>query len=337
MGPYRRSLSMLLAGLPLIAAAQMDRAPLLAVAPSVVKIEAISDDGRYQLGSGVIVADGKVVTNCHVTRHASKVQVVKHGVRWSVSHQRADMARDLCMLSLPGLEGEAVPIARAVGLRPGQPVMAIGYTGGVGMQLSEGAVIALHRWSGSKLIQSSNWFSSGASGGGLFNAEGALVGILTFRLRGGAAHYFAAPADWLIDRLHDAEGYVPIAPLPGFSYWERRAELQPLFLQAAALERSRQWQALAELAERWTLESSDEAEAAYLLGVAYDELGRGSAAAAALQRSLVLDPGYSRSWARLAQLYKRMGREGDARIALRGLADLDPTQARELSNQLERP
>lgn len=319
------------------AQAEIDRASLISLAPSVLKIEAVDAAGRFQLGSGVIVAPGKVVTNCHVTRNARRVQVVKGGARWGASLQAADMQRDLCVLQVPRIEGPPVPIARASSLKMGQDVLAIGYTGGVGLQLSEGGVVALHRWSGSQIVQSTNWFSSGASGGGLFNADGALVGILTFRLRGGAAHYFAAPADWLLGVLDQEPAYAAVAPLPGESFWEGPLENQPLFLQAAALEQRRHWPALAQLAERWGQEDSGDPEPAYLLGVARDGLQQPDEAIAAFRRSLDLDPTYARSWARLAQIYKRRGLAAEARQALTRLSALDPNQGRDVAAELEKP
>ncbi len=317
--------------------AEIDRAALIGLAPSVLKVEAVDAAGRFQLGSGVIVAPGKIVTNCHVTRNAKRVQIVKGGARWAASLQAADMKRDLCVLQVPSIEGQPVPIARASSLKMGQSVLAIGYTGGVGLQLSEGGVVALHRWSGSQIVQSSNWFSSGASGGGLFTADGALVGILTFRLRGGATHYFAAPADWVLGLLDNGPSFDAVAPLSGESFWEGPIENQPLFLQAAALEQHQRWPALAQLAERWGLEDSGDAEPAYLLGVARDGLGQVDAAIGAFRRSLELDPTYGRSWARLAQIHKRLGQQTEARQAVARLTALDPTQGRELAAELEKP
>jgi serine protease Do len=318
-------------GLPLAATADIDRAALIRLAPSVLKIEAVSPSGGFQLGSGVIVGPGKVVTNCHVTRHAERVQVVKGGVRRTATLQAADMLR------VPRLEGEAVPIARAATLQPGQQVLAMGYTGGVSIQLSEGDVVALHRWSGSQIVQSSNWFSSGASGGGLFNADGALVGILTFRLRGGARHYFAAPADWLLPQLNDELPYNAVAPLSGKSFWEQPDAEQPYFLQAAALEQSQQWAALAQLADRWQQEIGDDPEAPYLLGIAFEALHQPEPSIRAFRRSVEIDPNYDRSWARLAQAYMRTGQLHESRHAVARLAVLDPKQARELAAELEKP
>lgn len=318
------------------AQAGMDRAAMVRTAPSVVKIEAVSPAGHFQIGSGVIVGEGKVVTNCHVTRNAQRVQIVSGGVRWGVTAQAADIARDLCLLRTPRLEGKPAPIAPAARLRLGEPLLAIGYTAGM-QQISEGEVVALHPWSGSRIIRSSNWFNSGASGGGLFNAAGELVGILTFRLRGGAAHYFAAPADWLQAGLDAEERYAAVAPLPGRTFWELEADSQPYFLRAAALEQTRQWEALATLARRWAAEAAQEPEAPYLLAVAHEGLDQLAASIQALRRCLEIDPGYSRGYARLAHIYKRQGRTGDVRQVLETLATLDPAQARTLTRELESP
>jgi len=318
-------------------AAQIVRSVMLPIAPSVLKIEAVDADGRFQIGSGVIVGPGKVVTNCHVTRRAERIDAVRAGMRWRVARQAADMTKDLCMLQIPRLEGEPVRIGRAAELKPAQDVLAMGYTGGVGVQLSDGDVVALHSWSGGQVVQTTNWFSSGASGGGLFNGEGALVGILTFRLRGGATHYFAAPADWLLEFIDDEARYQPVAPLAGKSYWELPIESQPFFLQAAALEQARNWTELEQLAQRWSRSEPGEAEPIYLRGLAREGSGQRDGAIASYKQCLEIDPGYGRSWARLAYLYKQQGQLGDARKAIAQLSSLDPKLAREIAAELEKP
>jgi hypothetical protein len=319
------------------ASAQSSRAALIQFAPSIVKIEAVDREGRFQLGSGVIIAPGKVVTNCHVTRRAAMVAVLKHGLRLRANGQRADVERDLCLLRVPGLDGDAVPIAVPSSVKPGDPVIALGYTGGLGLQLSDGLVVARHRWSGSDIIQSTNWFTSGASGGALFNGDGGLIGILTFRLRGGESHYFSAPAEWLHVLIADEAGLVPVAPLSGLTFWEATAEAQPFFLQAAPLEQGSQWQALAQLAQRWTGEAKDDAEAFYTQGIALDGLGQTEAAIRALQRCTQIDAAYSRGWVRLALIYRREGRLQDTRAALRTLSTLDRPLAEQMSTDLEKP
>jgi S1-C subfamily serine protease len=216
--------------------AAMDRAAFVALSASVLRIEAPRSNGGYALGSAVVVDKDLVVTNCHVTRDALEVFVVRGGARWTASAQSADVARDLCVLRVPGLRGQTVRLAPTTGLGIGQAVTAIGFTGGTGIQNSTGEVVALHRHDGSRVIQTNNWFSSGASGGGLFDDDARLIGILTFRLRGGEAHYFAAPADWLREML-DQPGRFPflaVAPLPreGLPFWQQRWTEQPQFLRA---------------------------------------------------------------------------------------------------------
>jgi serine protease Do len=291
--------------------AEFDRANLLDLSASVLKIEALRAQGGFAVGSGVVVAAEKIVTNCHVTRDALTINVMRGGVRWPAAMQHSDIDHDLCLLQVPGLMARAVRLGRADQLKPGQPVTALGYTGGLGLQNSAGEVLALHRLDGSGVIQSSNWFSSGASGGGLFNEALQLVGILTFRLRGGEAHYFAAPAEWLQTML-DAPGdsaYRNVAPdrSARLSYWQKPLVDQPRFLKAALLQRDDRWPELATLASDWARADDADPEPWYLMGLALAQLDRLPEAQRALECSLAIEPGSAATWARLAPVYGRQG------------------------------
>ena len=44
------------------------------VRPSMVQLVGVGVDGRYSLGSGVALPDGKIVTNCHVTLRSKRVE-----------------------------------------------------------------------------------------------------------------------------------------------------------------------------------------------------------------------------------------------------------------------
>ena len=264
------------------------------------------------------------------------MSVVKGGVRWNAPAQHSDIGRDLCLLQVPGLAGvRSAALANSAALKEGQPLFALGYTGGGGLQISSGEVLALHEWDAGRVIRSSNGFTSGASGGGLFNAAGELVGVLTFRLRGGEAHYFSAPADWLRTSLADATRFAALRPLDGTAFWEQPPTRQPLFLRAASLEQARDWQRLSELAEAWHRERPSDAEAPYMRAVAAEELGRDDEALRALRQCLDIDPGYVRGWQRLARLQRRLGRDDDVRSALQRLNQLDARLARVLKLELD--
>lgn len=314
-------------------AAEFDRRVLVKLGRSVLRIEAVGAQGRLQIGSGVVVGQQRVVTNCHVTRGARQISVTQAGQRWSVSSQCLDARRDLCLLQVPTLELPAVPLGGSEGLRQGQELAALGYGAGAGLAISGGSVVALHPWDGGHVIQCSNGFSSDASGGGLFDQQGRLVGVLTFRLPGGRSHYYAVPAEW----LHENAGIRMRFTEPGGgdpAFWELPPTEQPWFLRAASFERAGQWQALLELTDRWAEADARDAEPFYLRAVAFEGLNRPDAAVEAWQRSLAIDPDYSRSWARLARLYHRSGRSADAQQAVDALTALNPGLALELSSEL---
>ena len=273
--------------------AEIDRSQLIGLAGTVLKIEADRAQGGYSLGSGVAIAPDRIVTNCHVTRDAQQLHVLRGGARWPAVAQLRDVEHDLCVLLVPRLQATVAALADADDLQPGQSVSALGYTGGLNMQYSAGEVVALHRLDGGRVIQSSNWFNSGASGGGLFDESLRLIGILTFRLRGGEAHYFAAPSVWLSALLETpTPKYEPITPdrstqLP---YWQRAVPEQPRFLRAGSMERDNRWPELRTLSAEWMRSDATDPEPWYLLGVALSHLDQTPQAQAALRCSIAIEP-----------------------------------------------
>lgn len=285
------------------AQALIDRETLFALSVSVVRIEAPRKAGGYALGSGVVVAADKVVTNCHVTRDALEIEAVRGDVRWRASGQIADTVRDLCLLHIPGVNMTPVRLGRSTDVVPGQSVTALGFTGGVGIQQSAGEVVELHRHGGARVLQSDNWFSSGASGGGLFDDAGRMIGVLTFRLRGGEQHYFSVPAEWVRELLNRPEAdYVRVKPLDGQPppFWLAEGPDQPRFLRAALLIRNDRWDELLTVATEWSRVDPRDAEPWFLMGTALARQNRLPEARAALECSLDLEPSFAAARERLA-------------------------------------
>ena len=77
-----------------------------------------------------------------------------------------------------------------------------------------GRVQALHSFDGGRVIESDTAFTSGASGGGLFDATGKLVGLLTFRSKARGGSYYSLPVGWIRDRLPRAGDWAEVGPLP---------------------------------------------------------------------------------------------------------------------------
>jgi len=148
-------------------------------------------------GSGVVIGPGVVITNCHVTRNGSEISVKVGNEEYRASVSAEDNEHDLCKLSVTGLSAPAVTLGSVANLKPGQRVFAIGAPQGLELTISEGIVSALRDFPDGKVIQTSAPISPGSSGGGLFDTQGRLVGIVTFQHKFGQNLNFAVPADWI--------------------------------------------------------------------------------------------------------------------------------------------
>lgn len=303
------------------------------LSPSVFKIEAQNPNGGVSVGSGVMVGEGLIVTNCHVTRHAVSIQVVKQSLRWSVHAQASDLEHDLCLLQAPLLAGKIAPIN---GERPrvGQAVIAIGYVGGMAPQMSGGEVRALYRFDGGEVIQSTASFNSGASGGGLFDRDGNLIGIVAFRHRGGEGYHFALPVDWIYRiglRMKGAREVMPLGE--GLPFWQEAGDRQPYFLRAAAREAGHDWPGLRDVAEKWAAVENDTPDAWLALGKAYTQMGDFERAITAYGRAIHSDIECAEAWYGLGLVYAARGQRQRVREVQRVLLALSEELSSKLTGQ----
>jgi serine protease Do len=168
------------------------------VAPSVARIQLIDGSGRLiATGSGVVIDKAVVLTNCHVATRGARLTVKLGEAVLPATVQMADEALDLCRLAVTGLTAPPVVVGSVGSLRTGQRVYAIGAPAGLELTISEGIVSALRKVDEGTVIQTTAPISPGSSGGGLFDASGAMVGIVTFQHRFGQNLNFALPADWI--------------------------------------------------------------------------------------------------------------------------------------------
>ena len=184
------------------------------VARSVVVVLALDSSGDTSAqGSGVVVGKNQVATNCHVIDKAKKIvvrQALESDIGQSYQMDAAILAqddeRDLCLLFVGELsEPPAAPIVKmgaAKALSIGEEIFAIGAPKGLDLSLSRGIVSQLRRLDDRQtapFVQTDAAISPGSSGGGLFNDEGLLVGITTFKRVGGENLNFAIPTEWIED------------------------------------------------------------------------------------------------------------------------------------------
>lgn len=210
-------------------------------ANSLVKVRAVAADGSQSFGSGVVIAADLLATACHVTRDAKTIEVANEAKRWVATVESGSVMHDLCLISVADLGLPAVAIRASASLQSGERVVAAGFPSGGDLAVRDGVVEGLYRYDGGNVIRTSATFESGASGGGLFDEEGALVGLLAFKARSGAKLHFALPADWALPGSMISSRLGPIAASSERrAFWEHPRASQPSFLGHAILEAASQ-------------------------------------------------------------------------------------------------
>jgi serine protease Do len=184
--------------------------------PSVVGIGA-----RWGRGSGVVVGDGKVLTNAHNVRGTEVAVSFADGRTVEGSVAGADEDGDLAVITVD--TGDAQVIAwsdREAGL--GTPVFALANPGGRGLRVTHGFVSGVERSfrgpRGRRIagsIEHTAPLARGSSGGPIVDPDGRLLGLNTNRA--GQGFYLAVPADRALRERVDAlgRGDAPAAPRLG--------------------------------------------------------------------------------------------------------------------------
>jgi hypothetical protein len=190
------------------------------------------------------------------------------GLGTEVERGPSDSAADVCVLHSVALTSPRARTAAHV-LEVGDEVVAIGFGGGGGRSISPGRVTALYPYRNGRVIQTTAAFRQGASGGGLFDRDGNLVGITTFFRRNGAEPaFFAIPIEWVGDVAQSGGTRAEANP-----FWMRVQDDQPLFLQVAALEADGKWAEMEAAARLWTREEPEQAQPWEALSRALTALG----------------------------------------------------------------
>ncbi|MBT2334299.1 trypsin-like peptidase domain-containing protein [Variovorax paradoxus] len=180
------------------AAALEPDALLRKVSPSVWSVRTFDAQERLlQVGSAVVVAPGRLVTNCHVLARASSFAVKQDNVTYGATLEYPDPARDLCQITVSQFTAPPVTMAPAGSARAGQRVYAVGNPRGLESSLSEGVLSApAGNGPNAQLLQTT---ATLPPGGGLFDSEARLLGIASFVDKDGGNLNRAAPVEFLAE------------------------------------------------------------------------------------------------------------------------------------------
>ena len=172
--------------------------------PSVVGI-----GQRWGVGSGIVLGEGKVLTNAHNVR-GDKVTVTFADGRTTDGRVAGhDVDGDLAVIGVDTSGVPALPWADEASTEIGTPVFALANPGGRGLRVTFGFVSGIERTfrgpRGRRIIGSLEHTAPllpGSSGGPVLTAAGQLLGINTNRL--GEGFYLAMPADEALRGRADA-------------------------------------------------------------------------------------------------------------------------------------
>jgi serine protease Do len=162
--------------------------------PSIVGI------GRHQRGSGVVIADGQVLTNAHNLRGDQVTVTFADGRREIGTVSAVDGDGDLAVVAVGTAGAPALEWGAGDALTVGSTVFGAAAASGGGTRVTFGLVSAIaraFRGPGGRRIGGSVEHTAplapGSSGGALLDADGRLVGLNTNRI--GDGFYLALPAD----------------------------------------------------------------------------------------------------------------------------------------------
>lgn len=265
-------------------------------AKSTVVVRNMNGNGKAQsMGSGVILPDRDVVTNCHVIRSASQLTVRIDKKEYPATLRHSDWERDVCSLSVVGMTAPAIVLGSTKKLKVGARVYAIGAPKGLELTLSEGIVSSLREATSGQYIQTTAAISPGSSGGGLYDENGNLVGLTTFYLAEGQSLNFAVPVEW-IEELPKRSHQSPQTDRPETWWMARSSELGD----------RENYQEMLSHCTRWTEAQPTNAGAWNDLGAAYGSLGMLANAVTFYQKALRINPEFFPAWNNLGQVWGRL-------------------------------
>lgn len=284
---------------------------------SIIRIRAVDPGGLERFASGVVVAPEQVVSTCHSFPSLGELWISdRESPPLPATLKYGDLGHDLCLFHVPGLSTAPVKLGASRTLKSHSSVVAIAYESNNPSE-SSGTVVALRPIDDALYIQVSIRVSPSQSGGGLFDTQGRLVGILNDYLPDEGLN-FAAPAEWIKD--------IPGRSAGGFKFVVANEGSERLnwLKKSMALEKKKDWAGLAKWAKQWAAQEPADRWAWFSQAIAYLNLEHYCNATQAYRKGLAIKPDYAPAWANLGTAYARLGDFENAEQAYRNAVKWAP-------------
>lgn len=148
------------------------------------------------IGMAMEVDQNQMVTTCHAIPAGAKLVVKVAGQMHPAELSITDEQLDLCRLLVPGFGTPPLRLA-AEDAKAGDPIVAVGVNAKGEVAATEGTVKQVRTTPLGKVLEVSMPIAATASGGGVFNLQGQLVGIATTPHAFGPDLSIVLPVSWI--------------------------------------------------------------------------------------------------------------------------------------------
>lgn len=296
---------------------------------SIVKIHTTTQSGGRGTGSGFVVAENFVATNCHVLSNATGVAITSRGESFAPVALKADWKHDVCVLRFEYLQLQPATLAASDELHYGADTFSVGFSGGSPKPLTTvGKIKALYAYDDGYVIRTSASFLMGASGSPLLNEKGEVIGMNTFKSPGSKGYYYNVPVKWIkaAMTLPETEKIVQTDT----PFWDAPLEQRPYWMQVVLPLQAEKWDELLNVAKAWYQATPSDPEAQYYLALAEQNLGLAEqnqqkiqSAKTRFEQVLKLQPEHTPSLLALAQMAQTQGNQPEFKNLSQQLSVLD--------------
>lgn len=275
---------------------------------SLVKVSSTTKNGGIGYGTGVAISPNHVVTNCHVIANSSGVSISVWGDSFGPVALQADWKHDLCILRFEWAKLRHVTMGDSDSLKYEQPVISISMPGdSPAPYVALSKIKALYTMDDSKVIRSSAAFAIGASGSPVFDYNGKLIGISTFKSPGRVAYFYNMPVKWVKAALLLPE--IKLDAPRETPFWDAPDEGRPFFMRIALPFQNNRWEDVKKISALWVAKEPNSVEAHFYSGIAEENLGNIVEAKKQFQHALSIQPLHPATMFELGLMANREGNQ----------------------------